>query len=77
MRLVAGTTIMRTSLWTFLPLSIFAATLRSSMRPFVQEPRYAWSIWTLTSLAGATLLGRNGFATIGTISLASYSRISQ
>ena len=62
-------------IFTFLPLRIFAAAKRSSYFAPVQEPMYALSNSTdEISLASVILSGENGFATIGSISDASYSK---
>ena len=53
------------------PLSIFAASLRSLILPFVQDPKNTWSISSSISLTGFTLSTLFGHATWGSKSLTS------
>ena len=61
---------------TCLPLSTFAAARRSSYFAPVQDPMYALSnSIEERSLTTVMFSGENGFATVGSISDASYSKI--
>ena len=72
--IAAGNTSVR--IFTFLPLKILAAANRSSYFAPVQEPIYDLSnSIDDNSLATVMLSGENGFATVGSNSDASYSKI--
>ena len=62
----------RTFSFTRRPRSTSAAARMSSMRPLVQLPMTAWSIWMLRlSVTGCVLEGRCGQETHGLMSAAS------
>ena len=72
--IAAGNTSVR--IFTCLPLRILAAAKRSSYFAPVQEPMYDLSNSVEdNSLATVMLSGENGFATVGSNSDASYSKI--